>query len=325
MIDRKSDTTVSALAAVMLATGGALAQSYPSKPIRVIVPWPAAGIVDIAARTVGERLEKSLGQNVVIENRPGAGGMLGAEFASRAAPDGYTIALTSSALTMNAALQPERSLEVLRQFDPVVIVAFAPSILVVHPSIPVRSVRDLVALARRDPGKLTYASAGTGSPAHLFTELFKSMLALQLVHVPYKGAPQAMIDQIAGRVDIQFANAAVGLPQIAAGKLRPLAVTSAARFAPAPEVPTMAEAGVANFEADQWLGALVPRGTGRPVIDRLSSGVNKVLAADTTRRLLLDKGMSPDGRSTPESFVRYLQQELSKWTRVVEKAQIKLD
>ncbi|MBM3525492.1 MAG: tripartite tricarboxylate transporter substrate binding protein [Alphaproteobacteria bacterium] len=325
MIDRTSGRTFCVLAALMLAPSAGWAQTYPSKPIRVIVPWPAAGIVDIAARTVGERIEKSLGQNVVIDNRPGAGGMLGAELAARTAPDGYTIALTSSALTMNAALQPQRALEVLRQFEPVVIVAFAPSILVVHPSIPVNSVRELVALARRHPGKLTYASAGNGSPAHLFTELFKSMLSLQIVHVPYKGAPQAMIDQIAGRVDIQFANAAVGLPQIGAGKLRPLAVTSAARFAPAPDVPTMAEAGVANFEADQWLGILVPRGTGPAVIDRLSSEVNKVLAVDATRRSLIDKGMSPGGRSTPESFARYLQQELAKWTGVVEKAQIKLD
>ena len=232
---------------------GASAQDYPARPVRVLVPWPAGGIVDLAARTVGERLQSALGQTFITDNRAGAGGVTGADVVAKAAPDGHTLVFTTSALNMNAALGGKLPFDVTQDFEPVAVVAYAPGILVVHPGLGVRTTQELIALAKARPGKLSYASAGNGSPAHLSAELFKSMLGLDILHVPYKGAPPAMIDQIAGRVDVQFANPAVALPQIKAGKLVALAVTSTRRFGPLPEVPTMAEAGVPNFEADQWL------------------------------------------------------------------------
>jgi len=311
--------------AAVLAVGYgpcAAAQDYPSKAVRVIVPWPPGGLVDLPARIVGEKLQAALGQPFVVENKPGAGGVIGAEQVARAAPDGYTIALTTSALNMNAALRKSLPFEVAKDFEPVAVVAYAPSVLVVHPSLGVKSVQELVALAKSKPGKLSYASAGPGTPAHLSAELFKSMLGLDIVHVPYKGAPPAMADQVAGRVEFHFANAAVALPQVRAAKVRALAVTSPKRFGPLPEVPTMIEAGVPNFEADQWIGYLVPRGTPRPVIDRLSAEVNKALAQEEIKATLAKSGMTAAPAGTPAEFAGYLKQDLAKWVGVVKAANI---
>jgi tripartite-type tricarboxylate transporter receptor subunit TctC len=302
-----------------------LAQGYPAKPVRIVVPWPPGGLVDIAGRVVGDRLQAALGQPVLIENKPGAGGIIGAEQVAKAAPDGYTIALTTSALNMNAALRAKLPFDVSRDFEPVAAVAYAPAILVVHPSLGVKSVQELVALAKARPGKLSYASAGPGTPAHLLAELFKSMLGLDIVHVPYKGAPPAMTDQIAGRIDFHFANAAVALPQMNAGKVRALAVTSAKRFAAAPDVPTMAEAGVPNFEADQWIGYLAPRGTPPAVIERLRVEVNKALLAEDVRAVLVKNGMSPADSASTREFAAYLKQDLAKWSGVVKSANIQPD
>jgi tripartite-type tricarboxylate transporter receptor subunit TctC len=315
---------VFAVLAISLA-GAAAAQEYPAKPVRILIAWPPAGIADIVGRVLGERLDKALGQPLIIDNRPGAGGQIGAEAIARAPADGYTFGITTSALNMNAALQPNLPVDPFRHFEPVAIAAYAPSILVVHPSVPARSVKELVALARAARGKLTYASAGNGTPAHFSAELFKSMLDLDIVHVPYKGAPQAMIDQIAGRVDFHFANAPVALPQVVTGRVRGLAVTSAVRFAAAPDLPTMIEAGVRDFEADQWIGYLAPRGTPRAAIDRLATELNRALAQDAIRKSLAEKGLTADGRSTPENFARYLRQDYDKWAAVVKRARIKAD
>lgn len=295
---------------------------YPVKPVRVIVPWPPGGLVDVAGRVIGERLQGALGQPFVIENKPGAGGIIGADQAAKAAPDGYTITLTTSALNMNAALGTKLPFEVERDFEPIAAVAYAPSVLVVHPSQGVKSVQELIALAKSRPGKLSYASAGSGTPAHLSAELFKSMLGLDIVHVPYKGAPPAMTDQIAGRVDFHFANAAVALPQVKAGKVRALAVTSAQRFAALPEAPTMIEAGVANFEADQWIGFLAPRGTPRAIVVRLASEIGKALASDKVRAALTQSGMSTAAAAASTDFGAYLKQDLAKWAGVVKSANI---
>lgn len=300
----------------------ASAQNYPSKPVKVVVPWPAGGLVDVAGRVVGEKLQAAMGQPFVIENKPGAGGSIGADQVAKAAPDGYTIALSTSALTMNAALRTKTPFEFPADFEPIALVAFAPSLLVVHPSMGVKSVQELIAAAKAKPGKLTYASAGPGTPAHLSGELFKSMLGLDIVHVPYKGAPPAMTDQIAGRVDFHFANATVALPQVKAGKVRALAVTSASRFAQAPDTPTMAEAGVPNFEADQWIGFLAPRSLPKGVIDRLAAEVGKALANESVRTTLAQSGMSHAAPGTPAEFSAYLRQDLSKWSAVVKAANI---
>jgi len=307
-------------AAFMLPAFG---QDYPDKPVRLIVPWPPGGLVDIAGRAAGRALQASLGQPVVVDNRPGAGGVIGADGVAKAPPDGYTLMLTTSALTMNAALRPSLPFKVTSDFAPVGLVAWAPSVLVVHPGLGVTSVRELIALARSKPDKLSYASAGEGTPAHLSGELFKSMMGISLLHVPYKGAPQAMTDVISGQVDLLFANAAVALPQIKSGRVRALAVTSAERFAALSELPTMHEAGVTNFEADQWLGIFAPAATPPAVLARLRAEIDKALGNSEVRAALEQSGMTPAAVGTRAQFAAYLKQDLEKWSGVVKSAKIK--
>lgn len=295
----------------------AWAQDYPARPVRLVVPWPAGGLADIAARQLATRLQAAWGQAVVVENRAGAAGNIGAAQVARAPADGYTLLLTTSALTINSALQPKLPYSLSKDFEPLTLVARAPSVLVVGPSILPGSVKELIELARSRPGRLSYASAGVGSPAHLTGELFKARQKLFVVHVPYTGAPGALNDQIAGLVDFQFANMAVALPQIRAGKVKALAVTSGQRLAALPQVPTMAEAGVPNFEADQWLGLLGPRGLPAPVAERLVAEVAKVLAHAEFRQSLTQAGMGPEEPGTPASFDAYLKQDLSRWSAVV--------
>jgi tripartite-type tricarboxylate transporter receptor subunit TctC len=309
------------LSAVPLGVGAA---DYPDRPIRMIVPWPAGGLVDILARTLGERLQASLGQPVVVENRTGAGGMIGAEAVANAAPDGYTLALTTTALNMNAALKAGTP-AANEMFAPVAVAAYAPSILVVHPSVEAKTVKELVALAKAKPGMLAYASAGNGSPAHLQGEMFKSMTGTNLVHVPYKGAPQAITDQIAGRVHVQFANAAVALPQIKAGTLRPLAVTSAKRWETLPDLPTMDEAGVTGFEASQWLGVLAPRGTPSTTVAKLNAAIVNAVGERELQATLARNGMEAAAPAPADKFSAYLADDAAKWSRIVRQAGIKLD
>lgn len=297
--------------------------AYPSKPVRVVIPWPPGGLVDVAGRIVGEKLQAATGQAFVIENKTGAGGIIGAELVARAAPDGYTVALTTSSLNMNAALGSRMPFDVTNDFEPVAVIAFAPLILVAHPSVGAKSLQELIAAARAKPGKLTYASAGNGSPAHFAGELFKSMSGVDLVHVPYKGAPPAMTDLLAGRVDLLFANATVAIPQLKGGKVVAIATTGAKRFAAAPGIPTMAEAGAPGFEADQWLGYLAPKATPRAVIDRLAAEINKALALDEVRAALAQNGMGAAATGSPAAFGAYLKQDLAKWTGVVKTANIK--
>jgi tripartite-type tricarboxylate transporter receptor subunit TctC len=306
---------------------GALAQEarYPDKPIRMIIPWPAGGLVDILGRAVGKATGDALGQPVVVENRTGAGGSIGAEAVATAAPDGYTILLSTSALNMNAALGIRTRFDLFKDFEPIVVAAYAPSILVCNNDLPVRSVGDLVALAQREPGRHTYASAGIGSPAHFSGELLKSLAGIEMTHVAYKGAPPAMLDVIAGRVDCLFANIAVGQPQIRAGKVRPLAVTSAKRIPSLPDLPTMAEAGVPGFEADQWLGFLAPAATPQPIVATLAREIGRSLGTAEVRAALEKNGMTVAAGSTPASFRRYIQEDYRKWSSLVQKAHIRLD
>lgn len=298
------------------------AQDYPGKPLRMVVPWPAGGLVDVAARQVATRLQAALGQPVVVDNRVGAGGVIGADLVAKAPADGYTVLLTTSGLTINAALRTRMPFDAVKDLEPVAAVAYAPSVLVVQAGSNLRTVQELVAFAKSRPGSLSYASAGVGSPAHLSAELFKSQLGLFAVHIPYTGAPAAMNDQIAGRVDFHFANSAVALPQIKAGKVRALAVTSAKRLPGLPEVPTLAESAAPNFEADQWVGLLVPRGTPPAVVERLAAEVNKALAAEDLRAALAVAGMTTAAPGTPAAFGRYFRSDLAKWAGVVKAANI---
>jgi tripartite-type tricarboxylate transporter receptor subunit TctC len=266
---------------------------------------------------------------VVVDNKAGAGGNIGADLVAKAPADGHTLVFTTSALTINTALQPKLSFDLGRDFEPLALVATSPSVLVVGPSLAASSVSELTSMARAHPGKLSYASAGVGSPAHLTGELFKATQKLFVVHVPYTGAPGAMNDQLAGRVDYQFANATVALPQIRAGRVKALAVTSARRLDSLPNVPTMVEAGVPGFEADQWLGVLAPQGLPRTVVDRLVNDIHKALANNELRAALTQAGMTPAaatpnaGTDAAASFAAYLKQDLARWAAVVKAQNIK--
>jgi len=298
------------------------AETYPSKPIRVVVPWPAGGLVDVAARQLGQRMQTALGQPMVMDNKVGAGGNLGAELVAKAPADGYTLLFTTSALTMNAAMRPKMPFNAVKDLERVAVVAYAPAILVVSPSSSIKSLQDLIQVARTQPGKLSYASAGIGSPAHLMGELFKSRNNVSVVHVPYTGAPAAMNDQIAGLIDYQFANAAVALQQIKAGKVRALAVTSTQRMPGLPEVPTMSEAGMDKFEVQQWMGLLAPKGTPPAVMEHLVREVNKVLALNDYGQSLQSAGATSAKPGKPIEFETYFQQDLAQWTSVVKAANI---
>lgn len=307
---------------VAAALPRAQADTYPSRPVRLIVPWPAGGLVDIAARQLARPLAASLGQPVVVDNRVGAAGAIGADAVAKAAPDGHVLGLTSSALTIGAAMRAKLPYAVPRDFEPVTMVALAPSVLVVGPAIAPASVAALIELARSRPGRLSYASAGIGSPAHLTTELFKTRYGLRVVHIPYTGAPGAMTDQIGGQVDFQFANAAVALPAIRSGKVKALAVTSARRFAALPDVPTMIEAGVPGFEADQWLGVLGPRGLPAPVRDRLAADIGRALTVPELRAAFAQAGMAVAEATGAAPFAATIERELETWSRVVKAAGI---
>ena len=314
-----------ALLSAFLPSTTVHAQAYPAQTIRIVVPWPAGGLVDVAARQLGNRMQASLGQPVVIENRVGAGGNLGADVVAKSAPNGYTLVFTTSALTINTALQPKLPFNFSRDFEPLALVATSPNVLVVGPAISPNSVKELIETARARPGRLTYASAGVGSPAHLTGELLKASQKLFIVHVPYTGAPAALNDQLAGRVDFQFANATVALPQIRAGRVKALAVTSGKRFDALPNVPTMAEAGVPDFDVDQWLGLLAPRGLPRPVADRLVAEVNKVLASDDFRAALAQSGMNAAAPGSAAAFEKMLKDDVVRWTAVVKAQGIQPD
>jgi len=310
------------LAVTLGLTQNLCAQEYPQKSIRVIVPWPAGGFVDVAARLAAEQLTNTLGQALVIENKPGAGGMIGADAVAKAQGDGYTLLFTTSALTMNTALRANMPFDLKTDLIPIAIEAYSPSVIVVHPMLGVKTLQELIALAKKQPGKLSYASAGNGTPAHLIAELFKASAAVDIVHVPYKGGPPAMVDQIAGRVDVQVSNAMGALQQVKEGKLLALAVTSPERFEQLPEVPTMAQAGVANFETDQWLGFFAPKGVSAAILKRLSDEINQALATEKLRDALKSKGMRAAPVSTPNAFRDYLDTDLQRWTALVKRLNI---
>jgi tripartite-type tricarboxylate transporter receptor subunit TctC len=300
----------------------ASAQDYPDKPIRLVIPWPAGGLVDIAGRTTAKMLQPSLKQTIVVENKLGAGGILGADSVAKAPADGYTLLLTTSALSINAVLRTKMPFDMSADLAPLALIAWAPSVLVASPLLKVASVQELIALAKTKPGKLTYASAGVGSPAHLSAELFKTLSGIDLLHVPYKGAPQAMTDVIAGEVDLLFANATVAIPQIKANKIRALAVTSAKPYAGLPDLPTMAQAGVLQFEADQWLGIFAPSGTPEAILSLLHREIGKALVNGEVRTTLEQNGMTTAVLASRNDFKKFLVQDKEKWAGVVSAANI---
>jgi len=317
----------SALAGILSVAVSATctAESYPSKPMRIVCPVPAGGGLDFVSRTLGEKLAARSGQPVVVDNRPGASGAIGAAIVARAAPDGYTLLLASSStIAASPALQRLSYEAVMKDFAPVSLVSSVSWVLVVHPSVAAKSVGELIRLAASQPGRLNYASSGTGSGAHLAMELFKNMANVDLVHIPYKGSGPAAIDLIGGQVHAGFNNLVPALPHIKSGKLRALGVSGPARSAAMPAVRTIAESGLPGYEALQWYGVLLPARAPRAIIDRLHQEIVAILQRPDVRERLTQEGGDVIG-STPEKFAGHIHKEIAKWTKVVNAANIRAD
>ncbi len=301
------------------------AQNYPVKPVRLIVPFAAGGNVDITARQIAPGLSELLGQNFIVDNRVGAGGVIGAEAVAKAAPDGYTLMMGSnSTVSVAPSLYPKLAYHPVRDFAPVSLVATTPFVLVVHPSVPVKSVKDLIALAKTKSGRLAMASGGTGSSNHLVGELFQSLTGAKFTHVPYKGAGPAGVDLMAGQVDLLFDQLSSSVGPLKSGRIRALAVTSAARAAVFPDIPTMKEAGVADFEVTNITGVLAPVGTSAEIIGRLNAAILKVLGSASVKERFAGLALEP-APSTPEQFSVYIKEDFARWTKVVKDASIKVD
>jgi tripartite-type tricarboxylate transporter receptor subunit TctC len=307
----------------MLAAAGATAQErYAAKPVRVVIGFPPGTTGDVIARVMAPRLGEALGQQIVIDNRPGAGSSIAAEAVARAAPDGYTVLLSTIANSINPALYSVLSFDFAKDLPPVILLAEVPALLVAHPGLPAQSVRELAALAKGKPGEIAYASSGTGTVTHLYGELLNLSAGVKLNHIPYKGSSQAITDLLAGRVALLFSPASTVIPHVKANTLRPLGVIGQRRIAVLPAVPTFAEQGVAGFEAGLWFGLNVPAGTPRAVIERLNQETAKVLALPEVRAQLAGQGIE-SGPGSSEQFAALIAAETEKWSRVVKSAGVK--
>ncbi|MDP3138529.1 MAG: tripartite tricarboxylate transporter substrate binding protein [Burkholderiaceae bacterium] len=314
------------LGALALASAAAWSQAgpYPAKPIRLIVGYPAGGASDVAARIVAQKLGERMGQPVVVENRPGSAGNVGADAVAKAAPDGYTLLLGTISLSVNPSLYPRMSYDPLRDLSAVSMISSTPFLLVVNPKTPYNATKDLLDAARAKPGDINYATAGNGSGSHLFTELLASTAGIRLTHVPYKGAAPAMNDVLGNQVGVTFDNIITTLPLVKSGKLRALAVSTRQRSKVAPDIPTLHEGGVAGFDATAWFGLFAPAGTPRDVITRLNREVGEAIKDPVVNDKLLQLGAEPTGGS-PESFDAFFKGEVAKWARVVRSARIQID
>jgi tripartite-type tricarboxylate transporter receptor subunit TctC len=315
-------TLIAGFAIVASSVPSTFAQTYPSRGLRIVVPFAAGGSTDIFARLVGDKLSTALGQPVVIDNRPGAGGNLGAELVAKSPPDGYTLLMaTTGVMAINNALYKNLNYDAAKDLEPVSFIASITNVLIVPADSPLKSVGDLIAVAKAAPGKLSFASSGAGSSTHISGELFKSMAGIDLQHIPYKGSGQAMPDLISGRVSMMFENMPGAVSYIQAGKLNALAVTGLKRAPALPDVKTVAESGVPGYESLSWSGIAVPAGTPRDVIARLNREINAILATPEMRQKLSEQGAEAVG-GTPESFTEHIKREREKWSRVVRDAGI---
>ncbi|MGZ8228712.1 MAG: tripartite tricarboxylate transporter substrate binding protein [Burkholderiales bacterium] len=319
---RKATAALLATVAALAATGAIAQATYPNKPVRIVVPSSAGGGTDIIARIAAPRLSPSLGQQVVIDNRPGAGTMIGGEIVAKAPPDGYTLLMCVSTLATNPVIYRKVPYNAVTDFAPVTLVLTASNILVIHPSLPPRTVKELIAFAKARPGQLNFASAGLGTGPHLSMELFLSMTGLKMVHIPYKGSAPAMVDLVSGQVGVMAATALTSIPHIRVGRLRALGVTGARRTAAAPDVPTIAEAGVPGYEAVQWYGMVAPANTPQDIITRLNREMVSILQVPDVKEKFAADGGDAVGNS-PEEFGRYIKSETEKWQKVAKAAGIK--
>jgi tripartite-type tricarboxylate transporter receptor subunit TctC len=305
-----------ALLLASLAAGAGLAQDYPDKPIRIVVPFAPGGSTDVLARLVGQKLGERWGQPVLVENRPGAGGNIGAEQIAKSAPDGYSLLLGGVPHAISASLYSKLPYDLARDLTPVAEIASFPSAIVLHPSLPAHSVKELIALARARPGQLSFGSAGVGSPNHLALELFDTMAGVRMTHVPYKGSGQLIGDLLAGQVQLASMGTPVALPHVQSGKLRAIAVTGAARSSLLPEVPTVSEAGLPGFEVTSWYGVFGPAGLPAHIVAKLNSEIGRAVTTPGVKERLAALGAEPSLKS-PDEFGRYVRQEIARWAKVV--------
>lgn len=315
---------IALVAAASLCGTPSIAQTYPDRPIRLIVPYPPGGAADIVGRSLGHKLNDSLGQQIVIDNRAGGGQLIGTDIVAKAAPNGYTLILITITHSINPSLYAKLPYDSIRDFTPVTLVAISPQILVAHPTLPVKNVGELLAYLRARPGQLNYASSGNGAGGHLAMELFKSMAGVQLTHIPYKGAGPALTDLVGGQVKLMFTSPLAALPFVKSGKLTALAMASARRTEAAPDLPTVAESGLPGFEASLWYGVLAPAGTSNAVVATLHQALTAALKAPDVRERLAAQGVEALGSGQRE-FLDFMRSETVKWAKVVKIAGIKTD
>ena len=316
---------VSAIALPVSAHAQQTESNWPSKPLRWIVPFPPGGAMDAIARTLGDKASRTLGQAVVIENKPGAGGNIGADFVAKQPADGYTLMITSIGMATNKPLYGKLSYDPAKDFAPVSLLAVVPNVLVTNSTLPnVRTVADLIAAAKKEPGKLTYASAGNGTSIHLAGETFNSLAKVDVLHVPYKGSGPAVSDLLGGQVNLMFDSITSAKPHIASGKLRALGVTTAKRSAALPDVPTIAEAGLPGYEVAPWFGVFMPAGTPKPIIDKMNAALIEAMKQPDVRARFQTIGAEPIG-STPEELGAHLARESARWSKLISERGIKLD
>ncbi len=317
---------IAVVAASLFAASLAFAQAtYPSKPIRMVVPFPPGGTTDILARAVAQKLTEAWGQQVIVDNRPGAGGNIGSDLVAKAAPDGYTLLMgTVGTHAINPSLYARMPYDAQKDFAPVILVAGVPNVLEVNPSLPVHTVQELIAYARANPGKLNFASSGNGTSIHLSGELFKAMTGVKMTHVPYKGSAPALADLVGGQVQLMFDNLPSSLGLIKGGKLRAIAVTSTTRSSALPDVPTIAESGLPGYEASSWFGVLAPARTPPAIVDKLNAVIGAWLASPEAKEKLASQGAVAAG-GTPADFAHYIASETVKWAKVVKASGAHID
>ncbi len=306
------------------ASGTALAQSYPAAPVRLLVPFPAGGGVDSAGRLLAARLADSFGKTFIIENRGGANGNIGTEVVAKSAKDGYTLLFTGAGFVTNPGLYARIPYDAIKDFEPISLMALGPNVLVVHTSLPVKSVKDLIALAKAKPGAVGFAGSGSGSTPHLAGELFNTLAGVQMVHVPYRGSGPAMIGVLSGETPVMFLPAINAGPHIKSGRLRAIAVTSTTRLPAMPELPTVAEAGLKGYESSQWYGLLAPAGTPEDILNALNAHVVTIMQSADLKQRLHDDGIVPVG-NTRQQFAAYIKTELVKWARVIKQSGARID
>jgi tripartite-type tricarboxylate transporter receptor subunit TctC len=306
-----------------LAAGTSFSQTYPTKPVRIVAPFAPGGGTDFIARLIAQKLTERLGQQVIVENKPGAGGNLGAEFAVKSAPDGYTLLLIAGSYTVNPSIY-KLSFDPVNDISPIVQLSQGPFVVAVHPSVPAKTLKELIDYARKEPDKLSYASAGTGSITHLASELFLDMAKIKVVHVPYKGTGPALNDTIAGNTQLIFGSVATSLQFIKSARLRGLAVTTPQRIPAAPDLPTVTEAGVPGYEVVLWHGLVGPKGLPGVVVERVNQAANDALKSNDVADLLATDGVAPAG-GTPEQFRALIKADIERWSGVVKRANIKAD